>query len=901
MDVSKILLDLLIVVVAAKVASEASERIGVPGVVGEILAGVLVGPSLLALVGRDDEVLRTLGEIGVILLLLDVGLEMDIGELRKVGRASLTVAVIGVAAPMALGYAALSAMGETSNTALFVGAALTATSVGITARVFGDLRALATSEARIVLGAAVADDVMGLVVLTVVVRLVTEGSVSLVSVLAIVAVAVAFLAVGAGVGLRITPPLFRGIARYSRSNGTLLALAFAFTLGFAELAGEAKLAPIVGAFLAGLALSRADQAERIRAELSSVGHLFIPVFFLGIGIDADVGAFGRVEVLRDAAILFVLAAVGKLIAAAGAAGAPGDKLTIGLGMLPRGEVGLIFATIGLKAGVLDEDLYAALLLVVLATTLVSPPLLKRRSRRLLEAARAAARRENRGPMVDPVPELVDGEVALPGPVAEGGALELALRAALLARRLPASAGLMAWFAAVPDGDGLGWSRHERGLLIDVVERGNARSWRFLESTGTLDRALPELAQAVHRRRNDVFELDADVAYRWHALERLRVLDSGDPAVQEARRLDHPTRLLLGALLVDALDAEPDPVGAARSLVARIGLEPGDRAEVVALVEDRHLLWAAARRSGAFTEETVTQLAGHLATPERARATYVLAALHDAGHERWERERLAQLHDLIQDVLGRAVPDAAEEDLVARRRSQVALLVGDDQRAVARALAAPAAYVLAAGPDQVAGELRLLDPLPGRRKVRARTFARDEERCWSVVVVGRDRSGFLAAAAGALTEAGLDVRRADLATWADGAALQRFLVSGDHPPEPVRLASQIEAAVAAPGETAPIDDLQLRFDDQASPWHTVCEIDAGERPGLLADVAAVFHAADVVVRAASVSSAEGRVYDTFELTTSTGAKLGRSQQDQIATLAAEGLRPTRRRARAGAST
>ena len=236
--------------------------------------------------------LRTLGEIGVILLLLDVGLEMDLKELGKVGRTSLQVATIGVVAPLVLGLGAMSLMGEDFNTALFVGAALTATSVGITARVFGDLRALATPEARVVLGAAVADDVMGLVVLTVVVRLVTEGSVS---------VAVrgrhhrswrcSSSCSASLVGLRVAPPLFAAIDRVSRSTGTLVALAFAFTLAFAELADLAQLAPIVGAFVAGIALSKADQSDRIRRDLTPVGHLFIPVFFLQIGIDADITAF----------------------------------------------------------------------------------------------------------------------------------------------------------------------------------------------------------------------------------------------------------------------------------------------------------------------------------------------------------------------------------------------------------------------------------------------------------------------------------------------------------------------------------------------------------------------------------------------------------------------------------
>ncbi|HUS61495.1 MAG TPA: cation:proton antiporter, partial [Acidimicrobiales bacterium] len=292
MDIAEILRHILIVLIAAKVAAEVAERVGIPAVVGEIVAGIAIGPSLLNIVGSGggDDVLRTLGELGVILLLLDVGLEMDLRELGRVGRTSFQVATVGVVAPLVLGIVAMQAMGNDFTTSLFVGAALTATSVGITARVFGDLKALATTEARIVLGAAVADDVMGLVVLTVVVRLVADGSVSVLSVAGIVAVAVLFLVLGGLGGLRLGPPLFALIERVSRSSGTMVALALAFTLAFAELADAARLAPIVGAFVAGIALSKSRQADQIRRELLPVGHLFIPVFFLQIGIDADVDA-----------------------------------------------------------------------------------------------------------------------------------------------------------------------------------------------------------------------------------------------------------------------------------------------------------------------------------------------------------------------------------------------------------------------------------------------------------------------------------------------------------------------------------------------------------------------------------------------------------------------------------
>jgi len=224
MDVTDVLLDILVVLVAAKVAAEIAERINVPAVVAEIVAGVIIGPSVLSLVG-GDETLKVLGELGVILLLLGVGMEMDLGELGAVGRASMSVAVVGVVIPMLGGYFVATALGYDSNQALFLGAALSATSVGITARVFSDLRALATIEARTVLGAAVADDVLGLVILTVVVRLVSEGSVSVVDVAVIVAVAVGFLVVTAVLGSKLAPGLFqfldrkhRGLQRIARNH-----------------------------------------------------------------------------------------------------------------------------------------------------------------------------------------------------------------------------------------------------------------------------------------------------------------------------------------------------------------------------------------------------------------------------------------------------------------------------------------------------------------------------------------------------------------------------------------------------------------------------------------------------------------------------------------------------------
>ncbi len=571
MDFAQFLTDILVVLIAAKLAAELSERIGIPAVVGEIVAGVIIGPSGFGLVGHGDDVLVTLGELGVVLLLLEVGMEMDLGELGKVGRASLQVATVGVIVPMVLGFLAMGVITDDFNTKLFVGAALTATSVGITARVFGDLRALATTEARLVLGAAVADDVMGLVVLTVVVRLVTEGSVSVLSVLWIIFVAVAFLVVGGFAGLKLADPLFRFVERNSRATGTLVAIAFVFALGFARLAEAAQLAPIVGAFVAGIALSRVSAADRIQRELRPVGHLFIPVFFLQIGIDADVQAFFSLSVLRDAGLLLLVAAVGKLVSPAGAFGTRADKWLIGLGMLPRGEVGLIFATIGLTNGVLNDDLYAALLLVVLATTLVTPPLLKIRYNRIRTQVVPSGPPPGTAPPEGGWLRVVDEEVGLTTTPPVDAGLLIALQAAVIAGRHRPDDELLAWLADLPD-EVLRFTSDTTEAFLDLVERGNARSWRFLLTSGVLGRVLPELEDSL-KAREDQVGLDATAAYRLRSVEQLRLLDADDPLLTELRRVDDLDAVLLALLAVDATDGAPDRVRVAKATAERVGLRP----------------------------------------------------------------------------------------------------------------------------------------------------------------------------------------------------------------------------------------------------------------------------------------------------------------------------------------
>lgn len=898
-----VLLDILVVLIAAKLAAEVAERVGLPAVVGEILAGVLIGPSMLGLV-RGDEVLRILGELGIILLLLDVGLQMDLKELGAVGRAAGLVATVGVVAPFALGWVAATALGLDTRTAIFLGAALTATSVGITARVFGDLRFLASVEARTVLGAAVVDDVMGLVVLTVVVRIVAGGAVSVASVGGVVALAVGFLAVTTLVGVRLAPPLFRTISRFSRSPGTLVAVALAFTLAFAELAALAKLAPIVGAFVAGLALARSDQAERIRVEITPVGHLFVPVFFLQIGIDADVRQFADPTVLLLASGLLVAAVVGKLVSPLGALGAPGDKRLIGLGMLPRGEVGLIFAGLGLREGVLGQDVYAALLLVVLVTTLLAPPLLRARLK-TIRAHRTSPE------TTTPMPgggwlSVVDGAIELEGRPGDHLTLHLALEASLLAAKAPPGPSLLQWFGSTSE-LALRWDSRATELLNRLLGEGNARSWRLLEAAGVLDRALPELADTYRRRRADPFELDPLGLLRWSLVDRVHELTRDDTAAAiQYQQLSHPEWLSLAALILETGGGPEAPVQTARQLVKRLDLGAAAEQEIAMLVGEHELLRAAAARNNSLGESAVIPIALHLERPERARALYLLS-LALGPLDRDERQRLDELSERVLEALAHPeLTGRPARNLVERRRSEAVRIVGVDTPAAARINSAPLGYLLGQPSEAVARQAALLDPVPSRRRPRlsleaivdptnaAPTSVNGRRGQWRVELAARDQPGLLSGATDVLSAANLDVVEAVIATWPDGAALESFLVVGAGQPDGDALQRALAAALDSPSAWLPVPDAEVVFDEAGSPWCTPCVVRAADRPGLLHSIAAAFATAGANVHTASVVTEDGRAVDHFELTDRNGGKLDRRLQAAILVALAGGGAGGRRR-------
>lgn len=379
LDWGTILISLAIILVAGKAAAELCERVGIPAVLGEILVGIAIGPSLLGFVEMSDAI-AILAELGVIVLLAQVGLEIDVAELRKVGRVSLMVAAIGVIVPMVSGFGVGQLLDETTNASLFLGAALAATSVGITARVFGDLRTLNTREARVVLGAAVADDVLGLIILTVITRVVETGDLDPASIGLTILVAIGFVVVSATIGLAVVPRLFRHVDAVTTSYAVIPVVATALTFALAAAADAARLAPIIGAFIAGVTLGRTEQRERIEHEFNVLAMILVPIFFVSIGLTVDVGAFADAKVIGLAALLSVVAVAAKMLAALGARGSGMDAMLVGVAMVPRGEVGLIFASIGASVGVFDDELYAVVVAVVLVTTIVAPPLLRWRIR-----------------------------------------------------------------------------------------------------------------------------------------------------------------------------------------------------------------------------------------------------------------------------------------------------------------------------------------------------------------------------------------------------------------------------------------------------------------------------------------------------------------------------------------
>jgi Kef-type K+ transport system membrane component KefB len=890
-DVGSLLWRLLIVLVAARAAAEIAERFRQPAVMAEIAVGVLLGPSVLGVV-HGQQPLQFLGELGAILLLFDVGLHMDLQELRHVGRASMQVALIGVATPLVLGFPILKAFGLDSNVALFLAAGITATSVGITARVFAEMRALAGVEARTVLGAAVADDVIGLLILTVAVRIGTGEGLSTGELISVPLIAIGFVAGAAIIGAWVAPAFFDRIKSFARTEGTMTAIGLAVAVGLGSAASAVKLAPIVGAFVAGVAVAGTPIRDDLARRMAPIGHILIPIFFLLIGAETRLGSLGSGWVLGVGAALAAVGFVGKIVAGLGAKKGTADRLLIGVGMIPRGEVGLIFASLGLARGILDARTQAVLILVVLASTIAPPPWIRRRIQKT--RARAVERitvAEPPGGWLDINDEEVELTAEPPAPLRA----RIGFQAALACATRQPGGRLLDWLAQTESSPPPIWDDVLRARFFELLRHGGVRSWRFLEVSGVLESTLPELHEALAKRTRDPFDLDPAGALRWDTLEDLKGLLGDEPYRTAWIKVEKPQIVLLAALMATAFNGGgPEVVS---KLASHIGLGTDESELLEFLIRERRLLHAASARRSFGAEEFVLELATHIGSIPRGAALFLLAAADVREPE--HREALNELYQLLLTALEHPeLTGSAAMDIVEQRRHEIrAALAGFRRELVERHVSeAPRRYLLGQSPSSIARHLKMIDPRPHPGEVRLASYPQRARGRWTVDVVMLDRVGALAVLTGAFARCDLSVVEAFCSTWENGLLIDVFTVEApaDTDWERVRKVTEQLLLEGDGLELQPIEGI-VELDNVASPWHTIVEVRAKDRTGLLHRVASALAHAGAQINTATVATLGDVAVDTFFVTGPDGHKLDQEGERALRILF-EGKLPTRRRVR-----
>lgn len=496
--------------------------------------------------------------------------------------------------------------------------------------------------------------------------------------------------------------------------------------------------------------------------------------------------------------------------------------------------------------------------------------------------------------------VTDGDVGLAATPPAADRLYLGLRVAgLVVTRRPSDE-LLGWLEASRSAEPV-WSGRETEALLDLIDRSNPRSWRFLLNSGLLDDSLPELAGALRARAHAPFALDSAAAYGFPAVERLRRLDDADPLARPITRLvkgeSDRDVVLLAVFLGEALESAASRLEVAEATLARLALETRLQRRVLALVEAEPVLWAAAHRPGALSSQVAVGVAALLANPERAATVAAISRLLHADSERWELDRLSSLAELVQEVLRDATLGTEDDRTLADvRRGDAVRTIGDDAAVRLRIQEAPQSYVLR---QTCAGLVRcaqLLEPLPAPRRFRVQVTPEGGGR-WSVDIAARDRAGLLAIMASALADIGLDVESALVATWDDGGVVDSFVVRATEAPDPAAVLAAVQERSTEPLRATPLPAATVSFDNEASPWYTVCDVEATDRSGLLATLAAALTAAGVHVSAAVVRSHDGTALDTFELTGATGTKLDRAACDRVRDTIGAGVTPRRRRVRA----
>lgn len=368
-------LAMLIVFGSAKLLAEIFERFGQPGLVGEILAGALIGPSVLGWI-RPNDVLTALADLGVMFLLFRVGLECKASELMRVGGTAFLVATAGVVVPMLFGWGIMKTWGYSTIESVFVGAAMVATSVGITARVLAGKGLLQLRASQIILAAAVIDDILGLIVLAIV-SSAARGGVNVLEIVTIATLAIGFTFVVAKWGTGAMEKLVPKVEANLRAGEVQFNLALVMLFALSVLAIHTGVAAIVGAFLAGMALAE-SVSSRVQDLAHGITELLVPFFLAGIGLHLDFSAFNNSSTMTLALVILAAAIVSKWIGCGFGAAALGWKemMRIGVGMVPRGEVGMVVAQLGLTMGVIEKPVYAVVVFMAVMTTVVAPPMLK---------------------------------------------------------------------------------------------------------------------------------------------------------------------------------------------------------------------------------------------------------------------------------------------------------------------------------------------------------------------------------------------------------------------------------------------------------------------------------------------------------------------------------------------
>ncbi|MDR2666172.1 MAG: cation:proton antiporter [Endomicrobium sp.] len=365
----------------AKIFGEIALKLGQSTIIGELVAGIIMGPAVFGII-HETPVLSCMSELGAVILLFEVGLSTNIKEFFKVGGWAIIVASVGIIIPYLLGYFVFLYFGLTNTQAVFAAAVLTATSIGITARVFLDLRYLETQEAKIVLGAAVIDDIIVLGILAVVLEFITDKAVTFKTFLHISKDALLFLVASIIIGIPVVSVIFKFVSKIKQSNVVFI-MGFALCFTLAAFSLKVKLASIMGAFIAGLVLStiREQQIEEMKRDIKPIYAFFVPIFFVLMGTNVDINTFNpfvatNTEILILTGILFIVAFIGKVLAGFAVLKKGVNKFLIGISMVPRGEVGLIFAGLGLKKNIFEIRDYSSLVAVIMLTTFITPIVLK---------------------------------------------------------------------------------------------------------------------------------------------------------------------------------------------------------------------------------------------------------------------------------------------------------------------------------------------------------------------------------------------------------------------------------------------------------------------------------------------------------------------------------------------